>query len=970
MEMKWELGEFKEEMVGSKFHQAHEAASSVLSLTLQLREYEKQFEVAKDSLLKQEEELREREEEVAIKLSKIKEKEDEIQKQEKEFQERNSEDKKVIPAQKEVEDWSRMLITKRKELALAQKEHQECIQDLTVKKKQLGSLMKSIEDRSKKLNSEDTKLGFKEKELNRVQKLISETSNDLCLKEKHLCSIKDMIGDYTAKLEDKEKKYLVINSSIDKCYDELARKQKHLDSVKTMIMKKTEELEAKEKQLRSIEGMIADSTEKHVEKEKKYHAINSSIDRCSVELTSKQKHLDSVKKMIIKKIEELEAKDKQCDSINISINKCSAEFSLKQRELELIDKSIEENSSKLQVEEEKRAFIESYTAKLANSIEEREKELQCLNEKMKTDCESLELKLIAVQEAIRKRNEELVLKEKSLKSVQMSVIESNKELEAMKKQKVLLEISISGCSEDLEAKKKQLEVKDRRCEAYAKEIELKNQKIDSLQKLVNELSKKQESKEKQLNDKFPSEATIVQPEKLLPNGNGNSLSVDYQTCSTDNGRYLQLLLNRSFRKHDSVLNEALNAIKNSPDPGKLVVDAMQGFYPTVLKEQDVEFDLSVIRRSCTALLQMLLKISPEFKLEVREEAMKLALEWKSRMKTHWENSLENKQDLQLRQALGFAVGVPVIDLEQVDALQAHEPGDSSTATIDERICPLILDDDMGTPDLMVDEVVRALKSSTNPAKFALDVMYGSYSQHCANGGGELDVRVVKSKLLLLEQLMKFRPIVDVRLKDEAMKLATLWRRNITPETVKEIEVSAFLLFLHLYGLVSCFSFNDILTFLVKVSRHRNAPYIYRVMDFTDMMPHLIQILMQRKQHIEAARFSCAFRLHHIFPVDLILQNCVDHVQRDAKEKATEKELHARKAILQYISEYKLTSRYDTSNMTRCIVELEKHRTNSTPSPSLYVQNGNAPIIDVDNYSSDNQQSLASFVNVRDKRPIG
>ncbi|XP_065865614.1 uncharacterized protein [Euphorbia lathyris] len=51
------------------------------------------------------------------------------------------------------------------------------------------------------------------------------------------------------------------------------------------------------------------------------------------------------------------------------------------------------------------------------------------------------------------------------------------------------------------------------------------------------------------------------------------------------------------------------------------------------------------------------QISPKFKPEVREEAMKLALEWKSMMKTHWENSMENKQDLQLRQALGFAEGV-------------------------------------------------------------------------------------------------------------------------------------------------------------------------------------------------------------------------------------------------------------------------------------------------------------------------
>ncbi|WCJ43253.1 Frigida-like protein [Euphorbia peplus] len=995
--METQCREFEHESIRKSLDQAHEAASSISSLTLQLKAFESQFQSAKDSLLKQEQQLRQREDDVEIKLGKIKAREDEIQKQETEFQRRNSKNNKLISVEDEVEECSRMLITKRKGLALVQKEHQECIQDLAAKKKQLGSLMKSIEDYSKKIKSEDTRLGYKEKELIKVQKLIGDTSNELDLKEKLL--------------EDKEKKYRAITSSIDRCTDELARKQKHLDSLKATIKKKTEELEAKEK---------------------KY------------------------------------------DSINNSVNKCSAGLTVKQKELELIGKSIKESSSKLQLEEKKQAFVETYTKELAKTIEAKEKEFESLEEKMKTECGSLELKLSAVREAIRERDEELTLKEQVLKAVQMSIIESSKELEAMKKQEVLLETPISGCSEELESKKKhldsversleeccndsevgsknvelhllqgmdcgsskeleereeyltlekcseKLEVKDRRCEACAKELVVKDMKIDSIQKLVDQLSKRLDCKEKELNDRFHSELRSTQLENSLAHCNGNSSTVDYKPCTTDYGRHLQFLLNECFRKHDSVRNKVFDAIQKSPDPGKLVLDAILGFYPTDLKEQDIEFDSSVIQRSCTALLELLLKQSPEIKPEVREEANKLALQWKSRMKTPCENSMEisgflqllaafklspsfssdeleslldaidqDRQALQLRQALGFAEGLCVSNLEQLPTLQAHEPENSSTATIDERTCPLILDDDMDTPDLRPDEVLGALKLSMDPAKFVLDMIQGSYSQHCKNGGGELDLSLVKSKILLMEQLIKVSPRVDLRLKQEAMKLAVLWKQNVTLESVKGMEVWAFLLFLNIYGLVSRFSCDEISRLVVKIAHQRHAPDICRFLGFTDKIPKVIQILIERKQHIEAARFSCAFGLVHIFPLDLILQNCVDYVWKDAKEKATEQEIHVRKAILQCISDYKMEQIYDVWNITRRIIELEKQRTSSMPSltaPALFVQpqlqSQNVPIIDLDNCnsSSNNQPSHPPFVqklplrnqNIRDfqgndKRP--
>lgn len=54
----------------------------------------------------------------------------------------------------------------------------------------------------------------------------------------------------------------------------------------------------------------------------------------------------------------------------------------------------------------------------------------------------------------------------------------------------------------------------------------------------------------------------------------------------------------------------------------------------------MESDFNVVRRSCITLLEQLLKVSPKIKLAVREEAMKLACEWKAKMSTVHEYSLE------------------------------------------------------------------------------------------------------------------------------------------------------------------------------------------------------------------------------------------------------------------------------------------------------------------------------------------
>ncbi|KAJ6397639.1 hypothetical protein OIU77_018619 [Salix suchowensis] len=110
------------------------------------------------------------------------------------------------------------------------------------------------------------------------------------------------------------------------------------------------------------------------------------------------------------------------------------------------------------------------------------------------------------------------------------------------------------------------------------------------------------------------------------------------------GKALQIFLNKGCKDDEKMKNEVSIALRLSSDPAKLVLDAMEGFYPPHLREGDVEFKEVVVKRSCNLLLEQLMKISPTIKPHVRKEATKLAFLWMTKM------TLDNQHCLDV---LGF-----------------------------------------------------------------------------------------------------------------------------------------------------------------------------------------------------------------------------------------------------------------------------------------------------------------------------
>ncbi len=243
-----------------------------------------------------------------------------------------------------------------------------------------------------------------------------------------------------------------------------------------------------------------------------------------------------------------------------------------------------------------------------------------------------------VEKSIKESTDALESKEKQLKFVQETVNERLKELELGGKH-------LDSLKKSIEERSHNFEMRERQVEERAKELELKEKEVDSIQ-----TSLKVAMKEKDLEGKtntLPSQVKIEQPERT-PASLRPSVTMD--------GRRLQLLLNKHLQRHEIVRAEVCTILQTSSDPSKLVLDAMHGFYPPHSREEDMVFDVNIIRRSCILLLEQLMKTLPVVEPQVREEAMKLAIEWKAKMKVADDNCLEVLGFLQLLATYGLSSG--------------------------------------------------------------------------------------------------------------------------------------------------------------------------------------------------------------------------------------------------------------------------------------------------------------------------
>ncbi|KAL4634037.1 hypothetical protein ACB092_04G168300, partial [Castanea dentata] len=513
----------------------------------------------------------------------------------------------------------------------------------------------------------------------------------LQLNKEQLVLMQKSMGQYSRDLELKKEELDWLEKSFEECCDKLGSKEKQLETVKDSLDKYSDEVKMKGKEVELGKKRLKDCAEKFVLKERELCRVPKLIEEKAMELKSKEKHLESIKILIKENSEELEAKEKQFDQIGRLIKERTMELKVKENEFESIDE--------VQSKEKQLDSVEELYRKFCEDFELKQREYNAIRRSIEELNEELEFKgnqLNSRQNLSKECDKELKSKQEELRSIQKAIVECLKEQKSKEKELYLVEKSVKECADSLESKEKQLKFVQETVNEGLKKLELKEKHLASLKKSMDELSHNLEMRERQVKErvkeldlkekqfdsiknnlemrerkvkervkelelrekKFDSKQISLKEtikEKELK-GSTNDLPIQVKT-----EQHEHTPANNAIMVH----GEVSTILQTASDPSKLVLDAMHGFYPPHSREGDMVFDVNIIRRSCILLLQQLMKTSKVVKPQVREAAMKLAVEWKAKMKVDNDNGLEVLGFLQLLATYGLGSGFNEDELQRL-----------------------------------------------------------------------------------------------------------------------------------------------------------------------------------------------------------------------------------------------------------------------------------------------------------------
>ncbi|KAK4850353.1 hypothetical protein QYF36_005983 [Acer negundo] len=868
-----------------------------------------------------------------------------------------------------LEERERVVELKESELVSVQTRIEECNGELERKIKELGSVRRSIEECSVKIGGKETELGSillrieecssefrkREGELDVLRTSVSDWTEKLILKNEELCSIECLIEklECNGELESKIKELGSVRRSIEECNGDIEGKKTELDSIRRKIEECSCEFRKRESELDVLRTSVSDWTEKL---ELKQNQLSETERLIEVRKEKFDLEEQSIKTLIQDFNEELVAKEHDYNEIKMSIQACNKELETKREKLKLTEKRLAELHSQV-------GKLESLKNNARRRIDSTEKKLSTMKGELRrfgNDIELREREFNALCKYTDECNEELILKQQQLNSVHDSIEKCTKELKEKEELSMSIEKTLVKCSEELEQKKKQLGsvqnslgklsdehlseeleldlVRSMTSQVY-KELKEKEQHFNSLENSVKERVQDLEVKEAQFEERVKErvQVKIEQPESL-----GASEGVE-------NGRILQMLMNEHLKKADFFLSEISSALERAHDPAKLVLDAMHGFYPKRLLEKETSPDLIVIRRTCMLLLQRLLIVSPLIIPQVRDAAMKLAGEWREKMRVVADNPLEVLGFLNLVAAFGLASDFDGNELGKLldiaDPLKQEPELYLALGITDQLYVNQIVPSQIRTKQsehitvvsktTMPKEVSAALLVSLDPAKLVLDLIQGSYSEN-KKEGTDIEEGVMRNYILLLEQLQEVLPKINPQVKAQAMKLAVKWKSKMRAVAENSLEIFGFLQLLATYELVVSFQREEIFKLLFPVAHLKQALKICTALGFADMAPEFVRILIERNQLIEAIRFIYSFKLmDSISPVP-VFKKYMENVDTsatniykegnyslDAKDKALSYRIASLRALIECTEECKLDSLIGTENVRKEIVNLEK-----------------------------------------------
>ncbi|CAK8536322.1 unnamed protein product [Lathyrus sativus] len=606
------------------------------------------------------------------------------------------EGKRLQSIKREIEECCKELETKKKKVRLfrrikeahnkMQGKIEECIKDFVVKEGQLYLMEDLIGERTQELKTKEVELcqvidkidkecGRKEEELKALSEKIAKCTLELKAKEKELDAMDKLIGGQAEEFESERKKLEAKEREFECQMIELVSKQKHLE-------RRLEELESNEKHF-EIRFKEHESKEREFEGQvKKMESIKKHFERRVNELESKENiHVERVKEFESKKkefelplkelVKKLESKQKHFNGRVKVFESTKKQLEGKVKEMESLKKHFERRFNELESKED---ILVGRVKEFESKKKEFELPLKELEKKLESKQKHFNdgMKVLESIEQLEGKVKELESKERELEDHVKDIKSKEEDLEGRVKDIKLKEEELDGRVKEFESNKKHFESlfqnfksKEKQFEGLWKELELRENKFKVK---VKELNLKEKQFGGQVND-LESKMNKIDRQLKEPELTEKQYEVLTKYIVDKNDSGLQLDTGEKTDGVESICSGVLVNLLESSDPAKLVLDIILN--ATIPLCDKKGHNAVIINDSHINLLERLIRISPNIKPCVREEALKLALDLKANMKENTENSLAILGFLLLLSIYGLVTSFIEDEILELFAFAAH-----------------------------------------------------------------------------------------------------------------------------------------------------------------------------------------------------------------------------------------------------------------------------------------------------------
>ncbi|XP_022947045.1 uncharacterized protein LOC111451040 isoform X1 [Cucurbita moschata] len=970
------LADWKQSSLCQAHEQLHSEASKFLLFSLQWKDLETHFDSTREMIQTQYEELERREKVIASKEEELDDVKKSIHECSKELELKKNE---LIELNRLIEKCDGELRLKEVDLDAAQERLGILLKDFKLKEDEVNKVCITV------LDAEECK--EKEKPFDMVQKRIDDCELVMELNEQKLNEIIQLIEERSMKCELKGTSVESIRALLQEHEEELAAK---------MAIKDTNgKLKLKEKDLETILNMITtkwkmerfDKIEKSIKlrtqeldlKEKEFGLLQNKLKVLSEDVLSKESELESIKRCIKEHSKELDVQEKQLDGTQQSIRDCQNALILLTKYVYSIEKAIVECSKELEFKDNNldslQASVDDYSTELPSMMKQQNSISlivdKCL-EGLKTRKEHYNL----LRKSIEQRSKNLKNKENDFQRQTEELNKKDEKVSISLKEIESLKTDMDSQMKLVEKGREELRLKEIQCKLWAEKLESKEKDIN----LARTSKDNCNEKVKLLGD--PNILPLkVKTEELGSRTAESSMTLNFHSGSAVDGKLLLVLLCEHLKLHDLVRTEVFMTLQASSDRAKLVLDAMKWFYPPHVVSEDAKVDLHNVKRGCILLCELLLKFSPQITPSLKEEALKLAVQWKARMSMTSENHVEvvaflllianfqlasdfnseelhillnsvsqYKQGFELARALGIgdkssegSAAPRLVKLEQPESLPDNEmpvfslKNKQQNMDSNEKRLYLLLNKHLTEQKLMPSAILSILKESSNAPKLVSDVIQVSFHQQLKLQVG-FEESFLRWSTLLLKQLKQISPSIDTKVREDALKLAVDWKLNMKSDANDYLDVVGFLQLIASYGLTTSFSEEEILKLLEKIVLHEQASELCLMFGYNQKIQEIVQNLIGTKQFVKAVRFICGYKLECFRPVQILneylrdvrnatvkVSNKHDTGQDDvraAMDEAIDKEIDAVKSVITCAADCNLSSEISSQGLQNLIVSLK------------------------------------------------